>query len=321
MRILTAADVRAALPMRDAIEAMRTGFTALSAGEANVPVRGSLSTAGGILLTMPSHLNNTSVVKVVSVSGANRTQNLPVVIGSVLVVDGVTGIPLALLEGSSLTAIRTGAGSGLATDLLAKPDAKILGVIGAGVQARTQLEAVCAVRPIEEIRVYCRTLSKAEALVTELQPHYQAKLSAVSSEAAALAHADVIVAATNSTTPVVHLEHISPGAHINGVGSYLPTMQEIAADIVTRAKVVVDHRASVWEEAGDLIIPHEAGLFAPENVYAEIGEIAAGKFPGRTSPDEITFFKSVGNAVQDNAAAQIVLKVAQERGLGTEVPF
>jgi ornithine cyclodeaminase/alanine dehydrogenase-like protein (mu-crystallin family) len=268
---------------------------------------------------MPSHLEAVSVVKLVSVAGGNTERNLPVVIASVIVIDGETGQPLALMDGSSLTAIRTGAGAGLATELLAKPEASILGVIGAGVQARTQIEAVCTVRRITEIRVYCRTLAKSQALVDELQPNYDARLRAVNSEADALQGADVIVAATSSADPVVHRQYVSPGAHINGVGSYTPQMQEVDADIVTQAKVVVDHRDSVWEEAGDLIIPRDQGLFKESDIYAEIGEIAAEKLPGRTSDDEITFFKSVGNAVQDNMAAQYVLLAAHRYGFGTEI--
>ncbi|NLX08166.1 MAG: ornithine cyclodeaminase [Chloroflexi bacterium] len=319
MRILNADDVRAAVDMRAAIDAVRAGFIALSTGQARVPVRTALETPGGVLLTMPAQIGASpvSAVKIVSVCTGNPARGLPTIHAAVLVTDAHTGAPLALLEGGVLTAIRTGAASGLATDLLAVPDASILAVIGAGVQARTQVEAVCAVRPITEIRIF--SLSGAEALADELRARYDARVTAAPSARAALDGAQVIVAATNSPAPVVHRDALTPGAHINGIGSFTPQMQEIAAEVVLAARVVVDHRASAWAEAGDLIIPRDQGLITEAHVYAEIGEIAAGLKRGRHDPHEITFFKSVGNAVQDAAVAQAVLDAAQKRHLGTEV--
>jgi ornithine cyclodeaminase/alanine dehydrogenase-like protein (mu-crystallin family) len=317
MLILSAAEVRAAITMPEAIEAVREGFIALSSGQASVPVRGALDTPDGVLLTMPSHLGDTCVVKVVSVNPGNRARNLPAIHASVLVIDSHTGIPQALMDGRVLTAIRTGAASGLATDLLALPDAHILGVIGAGVQARTQIEAVCAVRPISEIRIY--SLHHAQTLADELSGLYRARIVAAASPAAALDGADVIVASTNSRSPVILSEHVKPGAHINGVGSFTPEMQEVAAEVVMRARVVVDQRAAAWAEAGDLIIPRDQGLITEAHITAELGEIAAGTHPGRQSADEVTFFKSVGNAVQDNVVAKRVLAAARSRSYGVEV--
>lgn len=321
MRILTAEDVRAALDMRAAIEAVRAGFIALSTGKARVPLRGVLEMAGGVLLTMPAAIEGApvSAVKIVSVCGGNPARGLPTIFATVLVTDAQTGAPLALLDGRVLTAIRTGAASGLATDLLAVPDASILAVIGAGVQARTQVEAVCAVRPIADIRVF--SLAGAEEMAGELRASYPARVSVASSAHDALAGAHVVVAATNSRTPVVQRADVAPGTHINGIGSFTPEMQEIAADVVAAARVVVDHRASAWAEAGDLIIPRDQGLITQDHVHAEIGEIAAGLKDGRRDARQITFFKSVGNAVQDASVAARVLAVAAERGLGTEVAF
>lgn len=319
MRILTANDVRAALTMTDAIAAVRAGFIALSAGKAIVPIRNALPTDHGVNLYMPAYVEGSpvTVVKVVAVHAENITRKLPVVLASVIVSDAETGQPLALLDGTTLTAIRTGAGSGVATDLLAVPDASRLAVIGAGAQARTQIEAVCAVRPIQQIRVY--SPNSAPSFVAEIADLYDAEVTAADSASAALHDAQVIVAATNSETPVIHLRDVARGAHINGVGSFTPEMQEIAVDVIQQAKVVVDHRDSIWEEAGDLIIPVKRGAFSEDIIYAEIGEIAAGIKPGRESADEITFFKSVGNAVQDAVTAARVLAVAREHGLGTEI--
>jgi ornithine cyclodeaminase/alanine dehydrogenase-like protein (mu-crystallin family) len=320
MRILTAADVRAALPMSEAIAAVRRGFIALSSGQATVPVRSSLPMPGGVALYMPAYLHSApvSTVKVVSVYGDNAAKNLPVVMASVLVLDAATGQPLALMDGTSLTALRTGAASGLATDLLAKADAKILGVIGAGAQAWTQIEAICAVRPIEEIHIY--SLTNAPATAERLQATYpNIRIVVASSAHDALMDVDIATAATNSKTPVVHRADLAPGTHINGVGSFMPSMQEIAADVVVDCKIIVDHRESAWEEAGDLIIPRDQGLISEDSIHAELGEIAAKLKPGRTNPDEITFFKSVGNAVQDAATAAHVIGVAEEHNLGTVV--
>ncbi len=321
MRILTADDVRAAVDMRAAIEAVRAGFIALSTGRAHVPLRGVLETPGGVLLTMPAQIDDApvSAVKIVAVCPDNPARGLPTIHAAVLVTDAQTGAPLALMEGSVLTALRTGAASGLATDLLARPEASILAVIGAGVQARTQVEAVCAVRPITDIRIYSQ--AGAEQMAAELRETYRAHVTVAPSAHVALEGAHVIVAATNSKTPVVHLDDVAPGAHINGIGSFTPQMQEIAADVAAAARLVVDHRASAWAEAGDLIIPRDQGLITEDSVYAEIGEIAAGLKDGRHDPHEITFFKSVGNAVQDAALAQRVLAAASERGLGTEAAF
>jgi ornithine cyclodeaminase len=321
MRILTADDVRTAVDMRAAIDAVRAGFIALSTERARVPLRSVLETPGGVLLTMPAYIDGTPIcaVKVVSVCPDNQQRGLPTIHAAVLVTDASTGSPLALMDGRVLTAQRTGAASGLATDLLAVPQASILAVIGAGVQARTQVAAVCAVRPITEIRIF--SLAGAGQMAEELRGQYRARIVVAPSAQAALEEAHVVVAATNSKTPVVHLDDLTPGAHINGIGSFTPDMQEIAADVVMAARVVVDHRASVWAEAGDLIIPFKQGLITEAVVHAEIGEIAAGLREGRHDPDEITFFKSVGNAVQDAALAQRVIAAADERGLGIEVDW
>jgi ornithine cyclodeaminase len=317
MLILTAADVRAAVSMKTAIQAVREGFVALSTGKATVPVRTAMPVAGNTTLTMPAYIHGSpvSAVKIISVYGNNPARGLPVVIGCVLALDAATGEPLALMDGPSLTALRTGAGGGLATDLLALPDASTLGVIGAGAQARTQVEAVLAVRPIRRIRIYSPRSAEGFAAELRLQ-NPELDIAAAPTRAAALEGAEIVVTATTSAQPVIFLRDLMPGAHVNGVGSYRPDMQEIAADVVANARVVVDHRESVWQEAGDLIIPRDAGLF--QDVPAEIGEVAAGLKPGRKRADEITFFKSVGNAVQDAAVARYVVEGAAALGLGTQ---
>lgn len=319
MKILTGDEVRSAISMLEVIDAVAEGFTALSQGHATIPVRTVMPTENGLMLYMPAYIHGApvSVVKIVSVVQSNRQRGLPVIIASVQVSDAQTGKALALMDGSVLTALRTGAASGLATKLMARPDSRILAVIGSGVQARTQIEAVCTVRDITEIRIY--SPHNAQNLATSLGGQYPCTIKTTSTAQEALRGADVIVAATNSKTPVVNGGDVSPGGHINGVGSFTPEMEEIAAALIPQMRVIVDHRESTWVEAGELIKARDQGLIDEDFIAGEIGDVAAGLVPGRTSAEEITFFKSVGNAVQDAVVAQRILEVANRRGLGVEV--
>jgi ornithine cyclodeaminase len=247
MLILTATDIRSAITMAEAIDAVREGFIALSAGRAVVPLRGTLPVNDGITLTMPAYVQGDpiSVVKVVSVYPANAALNVPTINGSILALNAKTGVPLALLDGASLTAIRTGAASGLATDLLARPQASTLAVIGSGAQARTQIEAIAAVRDLQQIRLF--SPNNAGILAGEIRSQYSAEIVVTRSVSQALEGAHIIVTATNSRTPVIHSAEVAPGTHINAIGSFKPDVQEIAADVIQRAQLVVDHRGSAWE--------------------------------------------------------------------------
>jgi ornithine cyclodeaminase len=318
LRILTQNDVRAAINMRQAIDAMREAFGQLSAGHAHVPLRLTMATEKGVTLFMPAYLQATGDLgaKVVSVYGDNPQRGLPMINAVVLVLDNKTGVPLALMDGTYLTALRTGAGAGLATELLARQDASTVAVFGAGAQARTQLEAVRTVRPIREVRIVSRTHASAGRFANELEG---VDVRVMDDRSAAVRGADIIVAATTSSTPVFDGNDVEAGTHINALGSFKPEMQEIDARVVRRAKIVVDQRKAALEEAGDLIIPIRQGLISADDIYAELGEIVNGDKAGRTSDDEITFFKSVGNAAQDVATARWVLQAAEEKGLGTVI--
>jgi ornithine cyclodeaminase len=316
MRLLTAADLRLALPMPAAIDAMAAAFIALSRGEVEMPLRSRLNTPGGVTLAMPAYAGGMSALKIVSVYGGNAARGLPAIHAVVMVLDGETGQPLALLDGSYLTALRTGAASGLATQLLSRPESSVLAVIGAGGMAPAQIEAVCAVRDIHELRVY--SPRRAAAFVESLSVQYP-QIRAVSSVDEALDGADIAVTSTDSDTPFVTREHLAPGMHLNAIGAYTPLMAEIAPEAVAAAKVVVDQREAAWAEAGDLIQAKAAGLIA--DVYAEIGEIASGAKPGRADDAEITLFKSVGVGAQDLFAARAALETASRLGLGVEVDF
>lgn len=327
MLILTAEDVRKALPMRETIEAMKQAYAALSDGRAEVPLRSRLSIPPhqGLSLFMPAYVRTFDgealAVKIVSLFPENPQRGLAYIQAAVLVMEADSGRPVALLEGSTLTAIRTGAGSGAAIDLLARPESKTVAIFGAGVQGRTQLEAACTVRQIETAWVYDPHPERAASFVQEMAGRgpIPEDLRIAESPAQAIAHADIICTATTSSTPVFEDADVRPGTHISAIGAYTPEMQEVPAHTVARARVFVDSRTATLAEAGDLLQPIRQGLFNEGHIYAELGEIVLGRKKGRQSPEEITFFKSVGVAVQDALAAQLALQNAQRMGLGQQV--
>jgi ornithine cyclodeaminase len=316
LRILSASDVRAALPMPKAIEAMRLAFGQFSAGQAVMPLRARLHTDDGLTLFMPAFLRQSRAfaVKVVSVHNGNAAHGLPNVLGAVLVLDPRTGAPLALMDGASLTALRTGAGGGLAAHLLARDDARTVALFGASVQARAQLQAVMAVRDITHVHIVSRSTETAQALAAEVTawPHPPIVVPDVPASKA-VREADIILAATSSATPVFDGHDVQPGTHLTAVGAHSAATRELDEATMHRAtRLVVDSREAAGAEAGDLLL---AGV----TPHAELGEIVNGTQPGRASPDDITVFKSVGLAVQDAAAAAAVLAEAEARGLGTVV--
>jgi ornithine cyclodeaminase len=315
--------------MPQAIEGMRQAFAAFNNGSAVVPARTHLSISrhAGISLIMPSLVNDADAgrealaVKVVSVFDNNAPRGLARIQAAVLVVDPATGRPQALLEGAMLTAIRTAAASGLATELLSRRDSRVAAIIGAGVQARTHLQALCAVRPFEVIRVFGRDTAKVATLIGEFsgRPDCRARLVAVTSAQQALVGADVICCTTTSAIPVFADADVAPGAHINTVGSFTPDKREVPGETVARARVVVDSRQAAWDEAGDLIQPLQAGVIGRDHIHAELGELVLGLKSCRADDRELTLFKSVGLAVQDAVAARIALDNARRLGLGREI--
>ena len=316
IRILSAADVQTALPMSKAIDAMRRAYGQLSAGKVNAPPRQHISTDKGVTLLMPAHLPERSEfgIKVVSVYDDNPNLDLPRITATVLVLDPATGLPKAFMDGSSLTAIRTGAGGGVATDLLARQDAKTVGLFGAGVQARAQLQAVMAVRDITRVNLISRTQASARQLATEISEWVDApEVNFVPNSQQVVEDADIVICATTSATPLFDGNVLRPGTHITAVGTFVPEKREVDTTTIRRSnQIVVDSREACLEEAGDLIIPNA-------EIDAEIGEIVNGNKQGRQSDDEITFFKSVGVAVQDAVAGSVVLSEAEAKGLGIVV--
>jgi alanine dehydrogenase len=308
------------------IEIVKQAFAQLSLGDADVPIRTQLPVRRhtGITLFMPAYLRKTDQlgVKIVSVFPRNLQVGIPTIHALVTVVDAETGRPAAVMDGTYLTALRTGAASGAAADLLARKNARVAAIFGAGVQGRTQLEAVCVVREIEKAWVFDVNREASEVFVEEMGGRggrIPAEIVAASSATEAVREADIICTATTAGSPVFADADLRVGTHINAVGAYTPDTQEIPEETIQRARLFVDSREACWAEAGDLIIPRSKGLISEGDIHAELGELVSGTKQGRSNDEEITFFKSVGNAVQDVAVAGKVLEEAARLGLGTEV--
>ncbi len=330
MLILNADDVRRCLPMSECIAAMKQAFGLLGEGRAVVPLRAQLPVAphSGITLVMPAFVDggegpDALTVKVVSVFDNNPSKGLARIQAVVLVLEPRTAEPLALLEGATLTGIRTAAVSGAATDLMSRTESRVLGVLGAGVQSRSHIEAVCCVRPIEAVRVYSPRAESVARLVSELSSRegLPDDIQGVASSGEAIRGADIVCCTTTSSTPVFDDADLAEGTHINAVGSYQRDVAEVPAATVVRARVVVDDYESAWEEAGDLLQPLEAGVIDRDHVVAELAELVGGSCIGRTSDEQITLFKSVGLAVEDAMAARVTLANAAVLGVGQRVEW
>lgn len=325
IRILSRSDVEQALTMPATIEGMKQAFGLLSAGKTEAPLRSRVQVPEqeGVLLTMPASVpeEGSLAVKLVSVFGKNRERGIPLIHAVVMAMHPETGIPQALMDGEALTATRTGAGAGAAADLLAHPEAESVAILGSGVQARAQLEAMCAVRTIRKVRVFSPNPEHVRSFVEKLRGRspIPKDVEVVPSSAEAVRGADIVCTSTTSTTPVIAFHDLKPGCHVSGVGSFRPDMQEIDSETIRHGLVVVDARESALAETGDLVVPIAQGVIQSDHIHAEIGEIVNGVKTGRTSPEQLTVFKSCGVAVQDAVAARIVLDCAVRNGLGTLV--
>jgi len=312
-----------------AIDAMKQAFAALSDGRAEVPPRIHLPVRphDGVSLVMPALVHNgdgdAMAVKVVSLFDGNARRGLARIQAAVLVLEAETGRPIALLEGATLTAIRTGAASGAATDLLARTDCRTAAIFGAGVQARTQLEAVCTVRSIATVWAYDPIPGAVERLIAEVasQGPIPADVRAAATPQQAVAEADIVCTATTSHEPVFSHADLKPGVHVNAIGSYQPHVRELPSQTVIDSLVITDNRQIALEETGDLIQPIRRGLIDADHIHADLGELVLGRKPGRRSAEQTTLFKAVGLAVQDAVAARVALARARELGLGQSVEW
>jgi ornithine cyclodeaminase/alanine dehydrogenase-like protein (mu-crystallin family) len=325
--VLSRSDVQRAVTMPAALQAMRTAFLALHAGQAQMPQRLSLDLwEQGLALLMPSLLQTPPRcafgLKLLTSVADNAARGLPRSLATVLLLDAVSGQTLAILEGNWLTTVRTGAVCGLATDLLARPEADVLALFGAGAQAPAQVWAIQTVRPLREVRVVNRDGAHVAHLVQTLRQvlgEACPPLRHVSDAQQALDGASLVACATASTVPLFHTHQIAPGTHINAIGAFTPAMCEIDAATLARARIVVDQREAAMVEAGDLLQALEQGQIAGAHSWLELGQLLSGEQPGRQFPEQITCFKSVGLAIQDLSLALVVYARARELGIGTEV--
>ena len=326
MLLLGRRDVEDLLDVDSLIDALAPAMADLSAGRASVPHRvGALvDEREGLLAAMPGYTPSAGALaaKLITLFPRNAGTQWPTHQGVIAVFDPDNGRPMALLDGTAITAVRTGAGSALATRLLARENAETVAILGTGVQARSHARAVTRVRKYRELRVAGRDSAKAAALAEELADELNLVVRAAASWEEACEGADVICATTHALEPVVRRECVSPGTNVTSVG-YNPQGREVDDATVVDSLVVVESRAAALAPfpsgSNDLLQPIERGLINTDHVHAEVGELVDGTKPGRTSADEITLYKSVGVAVQDGVAAALVLGAARERGAGREV--
>ncbi len=323
MLIINQDEIPSLLPMDECMAAMAEALTTLSRGDAILPLRSivRLPRTGGVFAMMPGYLGTPESlgIKVITVFNNNHGTEYDSHQGVVLLFETDHGSPIAMLDASSITAIRTAAVSGVATTLLARADASELCLYGSGVQARTHLEALMHARPITHVRVWSRDIESARRFAEDAKARHNVDVEAFDSPRAAAEGADIICTLTSSREPVLLGDWIAPGAHVNAVGASMATARELDSHAVAKSALFVDRRESTLNEAGDFLIPRGEGLFGDEHIQAEIGEILLGNHPGRTSDDQITLFKSLGLAIEDVAAAAHVYKKAMAAGRGVSV--
>jgi ornithine cyclodeaminase/alanine dehydrogenase-like protein (mu-crystallin family) len=325
--VLNGEQVAQLMPMPDCIKVMRDALAALAQGEALVPLRTVMRVPGvsGFLGLMPGYISpregqeGALGLKAVSVFPGNASRGIDTHQGAVLLFEADTGRLSALLDGAAITAIRTAAVSGVATDVLARPDASELAILGAGVQARTHIEAIAAVRPLRRVRIWSRNPEHAAALASELRRRFDVPIEAAKSAEAAIREADIVATVTASAEPIIQRGWLKEGVHINAVGSSIPTSREIDTATMVAARLFVDRRESALAEAGDLLIAMREDAVTGDHIQAELGEVIIGKNLGRRSPGELTLFKSLGLAVEDVASAAYLVRRARETGTGQTV--
>ena len=322
MLLLSEKDIASIFKMEEAIEAVKDAFVMLSLGRVEAPLRVSLSAApaAGTFLFMPSYSDEleAAALKAVAVFPGNSEKGLPVTPAQVFLLDGNTGMTLALLDGTYLTRVRTGAASGAAFDLLGLADARIGALIGAGGQAPEQLIAMVTARDLDELRVYDKDHDKLKQLVesmTERLASTNTRIIAANQSDEAIEDADLITLVTPSTTPVIDGSKVKPGAVVSCVGAYQHHMQELDPVVLERAgKIYFDSKDAVLSESGDILIPLEEGRISESDFTGNLGDLILGRIPGREDNDEIIVFETVGTAAQDLVTAKRIY----ERALATD---
>ena len=320
--LLREEDIRSVLTVPDLIAAMRPALIEYSSGRAQQPLRTvlELGEARSFFGSMPASLPDPPAVgtKLVTVFASNRHLGLPSHLATIILLDPGTGALLALLDGRYITEARTAAVSAVSADALARRDAGVLAILGSGVQARSHLEALRCVRRLRQVRVWSPTAANRAAFAREMEPVAGVPIAAADSPAEAVEGADVIVAATASSAPLIDAGQVSAGAHICAVGACRPTQRELGAALVARARLFVDSRAGAMAEAGDIVLALQEGAITAAHIAGELGELLSGAVEGRQTDDQVTMFKSLGMAVEDVAAAHLAFTRARAAGRGEE---
>jgi ornithine cyclodeaminase len=324
IRILRGPEIKALLPMDACIELMRRTMIGVSEGKAEIPLRTVMPRAGrGLMGSMPGALAEPDCfgVKLLSLFPGNPAAGLSSHLGLVLLFEPEHGRPVAMMDAAEITAIRTAAASGLATDLLARADAGDLAILGAGEQAHSHLEAMLAVRPVRRVRVWSRTAAHARAFAASQRAKWGVPIEAVADPQSAVTGADLVCTVAASREPILEGAWIAPGAHLNVAGASRPDAVEIDTEAVTRSRYFVDYRPSTQAEAAEYLHALAIGAITEDHILAEIGEVASGAKPGRAAPSDITLYRSLGIAAQDLAAAHFLLDAARAAGVGQTVEF
>jgi ornithine cyclodeaminase/alanine dehydrogenase-like protein (mu-crystallin family) len=324
--ILSHAEVLELLPIKECIPLMSEALIALAAGKVHQPLRTIIRPpdAKGLIGLMPTYMSGDSAafgLKAVCVFPGNPAQGKDTHQGAVLLFSAETGELLAMMNASAITSIRTAAVSGVATDLLARVDACNLAILGSGVQARSHLVAMSEVRLIKRCRIASRHIEHARNFAEEMRPDFSFPLEPVETVEEALKDSDLVASVTTAVEPIVKRRWISAGAHLNLVGSCFPTTREVDSETMAAASLFVDSRESTINEAGDYLLAARDGVIGPNHIRAEIGEVLKGDKPGRTSPEEITCFKSLGIAIEDLAAAGYLYRQAKQSKVGTWIQW
>ncbi len=323
MLALSEKEVRGLLHIEELIDVLEQAHIQFSTGKAVMPVRlvVPLPQIKGRLTSMPAYLSEGSALgmKVVTYFQDNPGQGLAAILATIALYSTETGKLLVLMDGSYITAIRTACASAVATKALANPETPVLGILGAGTQARAHIRALCKVRKIARVKVFSQSGKSAELLKKELESEVGVEIEPVSTAIEAVRATDLLATVTTAKDPILSADWLKPGVHINAVGSHRPDIREIDGATIKGAKLVVDSRAAIKSECGDILLAIREGAIAEDHVTAEIGEVLTGSKPGRVSTEEITLYKSVGIALQDVATAQLVYRKALDHKVGTIV--
>jgi ornithine cyclodeaminase len=321
MLVIDQKTVEQLLPMPKCIELMRGTLSALARGEAVLPLRTILTIPDGAFAVMPAYLASPATIgaKIITVFPKNHGTAFDSHQGAVMLFDSENGSLAAIMDATSVTTIRTAAVSGVATDLLARDDANSLAILGAGVQGHSHLEAMCAVRPLRDVRVWSRNSEHARELADVARARFDLDASVSSSAEEAVRGVDIVCTTTSSTQPLLLGDWLSPGTHLNVVGASQPHAREVDTKAVVRSRLYADRRESALKEPGDIIVPLQEGAITPDHIVGEIGEILIGRAPGRRNREDITLFKSLGLAIEDLSSASHVYAEARRLGVGVDV--